>query len=117
MHSAQKKKQITLTAVDYEILDLIHTYHFLTREQLTRLRYSSGSETTAQDRLKRLADSGFLLRRKLPHVGTGNTDYLYYLSHSGQKELQALGISDVSRVRKDDIEHLKLPHLEHLLAL
>src|SRR5438876_12325182 len=106
MHSVQKKKQITLTAVDYEILDLIHTYHFLTVAQLVRLRYSSGSETTAQDRLKRLFDAGYLLRRKLPHVGTGNTEYLYYLSHIGQKELQAIDIVNFSRVRKDDIENL-----------
>src|SRR5437763_93495 len=104
-----------MTSVDYEILELIHTYHFLMREQLTRLRYSSGSETTAQDRLKRLFDADYLLRRKLPHLGTGNTDFLYYLSSKGQKELQAIGITDFVRVRKEDVENLKLPHLEHLV--
>jgi hypothetical protein len=113
----QKKKQQVLTAVDYEILRFVHQYHFLTVSQVTRLRYSAGSETTCQDRLKRLFDAGYLSRRKLPHVGTGNTDYLYYLSTRGQKELQAIGETSFTRVRKDDIENLKLPHLEHLLAL
>jgi Replication-relaxation len=113
----QKSKQHVLTAVDYEILALVYEYHFLTVSQVTRLRYSSGSETTCQDRLKRLADSGVLLRRKRPHIDTGNTNYLYYLSTSGQKELQPLGITNFSRVRKSDIEDMKLPHLEHVSCL
>lgn len=113
----QKNKTVTLTAVDIEILQLVSEYHFLTVAQLVRLRYSPGSETTAQDRLKRLSDAGYLLRRKLPHVGTGNTEYLYYLARDGQKTLQEIGLMSFSRVRKDDVEWMKLPHLEHLLAL
>lgn len=113
----QKSKQHILTAVDYDILKLIHEYHFLTVSQVTRLRYSLGSETTCQDRLKRLADSGVLLRRKLPHIDTGNTNYLYYLSAKGQKELQPFGYTNFSRVRKSDIEDMKLPHLEHVHCL
>src|SRR5205814_1118883 len=58
-----------------------------------------------------------LLRRKLPHVGTGNTEFLYTLSTNGQKELQEIGVTGFSRVRKDGMEKLKLPHLEHLLAV
>lgn len=114
----QKKKQYTLTTVDYDILKLIHEYHFLTVSQVTRLRYSSGSETTAQDRLKKiLYDNGYLDRVQLPHGGTGNTEYLYTLSTKGQRELQALGISNFSRFRPSDSQTLKLPHLQHLISL
>jgi len=42
---------------------------------------------------------------------------LYYLSTLGQKELQPLGITNSSRVRKSDIEDMKLPHLEHVRSL
>lgn len=117
MATVQKKTPRILTAVDYDILKLVHEYHFLTVSQVTRLRYSVRSETTCQDRLKRLSDLGFLLRRKLPHVDSGNTEYLYYLSSLGQKELLPLGISNFSRVRKSDIEDMKLPHLEHVKSL
>jgi len=113
----QKNKQHNLTAVDYEILALVHEYHFLTVSQVTRLRYSSGSETTCQDRLKKLFHAGVLDRVQLPHLGTGNTEYLYTLSTKGQKELQPLGITHFPRYRPSDTHTLRLPHLQHLLTL
>lgn len=117
MATFQKRKQQVLTAVDYDILKLTHEYHFLTVSQVTRLRYSAGSETTAQDRLKRLFDAGVLARVRLLHVGTGNTEYLYTLSTKGQKELQEIGIASFSRYRPTDTQTLKLPHLQHLISL
>ncbi len=113
----QKSKQHILTAVDYDILTLVSEYHFLTVSQVTRLRYSSGSETTCQDRLKRLFHVGVLDRVQLPHVGTGNTEYLYTLSTKGYRELQPFGISNFTRYRPADTHTLKLPHLQHLLTL
>src|SRR6266566_6039046 len=113
----QKSKQHILTAVDFDILKLIHEYHFLTVSQVTRLRYSSGSETTCQDRLKRLFNAGVLDRVQLPHVGTGNTEYLYTLSTKGYRELQPFGISNFTRYRPSDTHTLKLPHLQHLMSL
>lgn len=117
MATIQKSKQHILTAVDYEILRLVHDYHFLTVSQVTRLRYSAGSETTCQDRLKRLFNAGFLDRVQLPHVGTGNTQYLYTLSTLGCKELHPFGITNFSRYRPADTHTLKLPHLEHVKSL
>jgi Replication-relaxation len=113
----QKNKQYILTATDYDCLKLIHEYHFLTVSQVTRLRYSSGSETTCQDRLKKLFNVGVLDRVRLPHVGTGNTEYLYTLSTQGCKELQLFGITYFSRYRPADTHTLKLPHLQHLISL
>ena len=117
MATIQKNKQHVLTAVDYDILKLIHEYHFLTVSQVTRLRYSLGSETTCQDRLKRLFNAGVMDRLQLPHVGTGNTEYLYTISSKGFKELQPFGISSFSRYRPADTHTLKLPHLQHLISL
>ena len=117
MATIQKSKQHVLTAVDYDILKLTHEYHFLTVSQVTRLRYSSGSETTCQDRLKKLFGAGVLDRVQLPHIGTGNTEYLYILSTKGQRELQELGITSFSRFRSSDTHTLKLPHLQHLISL
>lgn len=117
IHTIQKIKQHTLTAVDYDILKLIHEYFFLTVSQVTRLRYSAGSQSTCQDRLLRLFHAGVLDRVQLPHVGRGNTEYLYTLSRIGGKELQPLGITDFSRYRPGDTHTLKLPHLQHLIVL
>ncbi|HYT43720.1 MAG TPA: replication-relaxation family protein [Methylomirabilota bacterium] len=117
MATIQKSKQHILTAVDYEILTLVCEYHFLTVSQVTRLRYSSGSETTCQDRLKRLFNFGVLDRVQLPHTGKGNSEYLYTISSKGFKELQPFGISNFTRYRPVDTHTLKLPHLQHLLTL
>src|SRR6266536_6601400 len=104
----QKSKQHILTAVDYEILKLTHEYHYLTVSQVTRLRYSSGSETTCQDRLKKLFNAGVLDRVQLPHLGTGNTEYLYTLSTKGYRELQPFGYAPFPRYRPSDTQTLKL---------
>ena len=49
--------------------------------------------------------------------GVGNLHYIYYLSTPGQNYLKEQGMSDFSRVRKSDIEHMKYPHLEHVLSV
>lgn len=113
----QKSKQHVLTAVDFDILKLVSEYHFLTVGQVTRLRYSSGSETTCQDRLKKLFTAGVLDRIRLPHIGTGNTQYLFTLTTQGYKELQPLGINHVSRYRPAETHTLKLIHLQHVISL
>lgn len=111
-------KQIaTLTASELEILEVVSEYKFLTAWQVTRLKYGAKSLTYAQDRLKRLTEKGVLLRRLLPHLGAGNTEYLYYLSPSGQHVLMDRGFEFGGRVRKDDIEDMGLYHLQHCLSV
>ena len=113
----QQKKSYQLTGVDFDILKLVHEFHFLTVAQIVTLRYSKNSFPTARIRLKDLFDNKYLERRHLPHMTTGNTEYIYYLSTKGQKTLQEAGFTGFSRVRKDEIEQMKYPHLEHVLAL
>ena len=114
---AKQKKPYQLTAVDYEILQRVREYHFLTAEQIVTLRYSKNSLPTAQIRLKALADSKYLERRKLPSIDPGNTEYIYFLSTKAQHELEAAGFAGFSRVRKSEIEDMKFPHLQHVLSL
>ena len=113
----KQKKPYQLTAVDYEILQRVREYHFLTAEQIVTLRYSKNSLPTAQIRLKALSDAKYLERRKLPSIEPGNTEYIYFLSTKGQHELEAAGMTGFSRVRKSEIEEMKFPHLQHVLSL
>lgn len=110
-----KKLPYHLTAVDYEVVQLIHTYTFLTCEQIMRLR-EVRNVPTLQKRLKTLFDAGFLHRRSLPHIGSGNTPYLYYLSTKALHLLTEEEEKSVSRVRQSDIAAMQLPHLSHFLA-
>lgn len=106
-----------LTAVDYQILELIKMYHYLTAEQVVRLRYSKNSLTTVQPRLKALSEAGFLLRTRLPSVMVGNSSYVYHLSTKGANVLDADGYEAAGRIRSDDISALHYPFLAHVLAL
>lgn len=117
MTTGNARNSYQLTAVDYDILALVHRYHFLTAEQSVRLRYSKKSLPTAQIRLKALFDANFLERRRLPSLSTGNTSYVYYLATKGQHVLAEFGSDAFSRVRKDDIAAMQYPHLQYVLSL
>ena len=110
-------KPYTLKGVDYEFLLLVKEYHSITAAQIVRLRYKAGSLSSVQERLKNLFDAGFLLRRQLPHVGPGSSEYIYALSIKGYHKIEDLGYEIPSRVRKSEFEQKDLPHLEHLLGV
>jgi len=110
-------KPYALKGVDYEFLALVKEYYYLTVSQIIRLRYKEGSLATVQVRMKNLFDAGYLLRRQLPHVGSGNSEYIYSLSTKGYHKVEELGYEIPSRVRKSEFEEKDLPHLKHLLAV
>lgn len=113
-----KQPAYTLTAVDYETVQLVREFHFLTVEQVIKLRgLSINSKPKVQIRLKALFDSKYLDRRSLPHVGTGNTEYIYALSTKGMNLLKELGFSGFSRFRPDEFRRFAFPHLDHALAV
>ncbi len=108
---AKTKKLYEPTPVDLQILLYVKDYHYLTPWQLTRLHYSDGSFTRAQTKLQTLAGENkqvpckpYLARRTLPHLGIGNTTYIYTLSTEGQNYLQAQGIGNFHRFRRDEFE-------------
>lgn len=113
-----KQKPIEPSAVDFEILQLVRDFHFLTVEQVIRLReLSVNSKPKVQTRLKSLYDNKYLDRRSLPHVGVGNTEYIYALSTKGMNLLKELGFSGFSRFRPDEFRRFAFPHLDHALAV
>jgi protein involved in plasmid replication-relaxation len=123
--SRTKQRSYQLTAVDFEILQLVHQYHFLKVEQVMNLRgYSSGTLTTVQTRLQTLSGNNpkipcekYLERRQLPYTQPGNTNYIYYLSTNGQHALEQAGVTGFNRVRKSEIDRMAFPHLQHVLDL
>ncbi len=119
-----RQKLYEPTATDVQIMLYLKDYHFLTPWQLTRLHYSDGSFTRAQTKLQTLAGENklvpcksYLARRTLPHLGIGNTTYIYTLSTEGQNYLKAQGIAGFTRFRRDEFAQKKFRHLEHALAV
>lgn len=111
-------KHYHTTAVDLDILHLLQLYHYLTTEQIVKIRYSPNSLPTAQIRMKALFEAGFVGRRRLPSLSTGNTSFVYFLSSKGQALLEEdMDIESAGRVRTDDIEHMQYPFLQHVLSL
>jgi hypothetical protein len=106
-----------ITPLQHDILALVREYHFLTVWQLVKLRYSDGSLTRARVLLLRLYDAGYLDRRALPHVSSGQPTYIYALATKGMNYLKDQGFSSFSRYRPNELQQFKYPHLEHVLHL
>src|SRR4051812_3286582 len=94
-----------ISDVDYKILRLINHYDCLTIVQVARAlglslgdpgspRYPrGGSFTYISERLKHLADTGFLERKLLPHENPrGGPTWVYKIGAEGRKILKAEGI-------------------------
>lgn len=111
------KKLYAPTPLDTELLKYVREYHFLTAWQLVKIHYSDGSLTRAQTKLKNLYDTEYLDRRALPDVRVGQPTWIYALSTKGINYLKELGYSSFSRYRPNELQHMKYPHLEHVLSL
>jgi hypothetical protein len=106
-----------LTPTDEAILRLLQAYHYLTAEQITRLRYSRGSLTYVRDRLKTLTDTGYLQRTYLPRMGRGgDTPAIYRLARRGITFLRDAGADLSIRFRPSEGQHSYL-FLAHTLAV
>ncbi len=80
---------IALTSRDLRLMALIHDVNYLSSSQLTLLGWG-GAERAAQQRLKRLHDSGYLDRfRPIPEIGTA--EWIYRLSTTGWTTLAEHG--------------------------
>lgn len=105
------------TAADDAMLRAIYAYQFLTTEQVTRLLYSRGSLWNVGARLKRLAEAGYLHRRRVPTINTGNTPFVYSLGRFGMRYLREAGISEFPRFRPSERLELGFYALRHNLLL
>src|SRR5579859_7243177 len=112
-----QQKQDAITPLEYQIMQYVREYHFLTAWQVVKLHYSDGSLTRARVVLLRLYEAGYLDRRSLPHVGKGQPIYIYALATKGINYLKDQGFPSFSRYRPNELQHFKYPHLEHVLSL
>ena len=100
------------------ILLAIHTYHFMTVEQVTRLLYSSGSMKHVRSRLKDLADAEYLKKLYLPRATqSGSTPGVFTLARNGMNYLTALGVDGREYFRPFENEEKSYLFLRHTLAI
>ncbi len=117
MMKEKQQHASTIRPFEYEILQIVRAYHFLTAHQLATLHYSKGSLTRARVVLKALYDKEYLDRRSQPHIGIGQPTYIYALARKGIMYLKAHGFSFFSRFRPAEVHHLSALHLDHVLRL
>jgi hypothetical protein len=99
------------------LLRAIHTYAYLTAEQVCHLYYSPGSLEYVRRQLKRLADESYLQRLRLPATRSGNPPFVYRLAQQGRAYLTAAGLASSKRFRPaEHWEHSAL-FLGHTLAV
>ena len=106
-----------LTPRDVELIIAVHAHRVLRRDQTQRLLFPS--KNTANERLKRLHQHGYLARRRLPvEYGLGSSQALYLLARRGAQlvaERLGVDVADVGWARAHS--RVSTPFLEHTLAI
>lgn len=109
---------VEITPVEEAVLLAVYTYHYLTVEQLVRLRYSQGATTYARDLCKRVADKGYLQRLYLPHtLRAGQPKLIYTLARNGLNYLREEGYDVRHRFRAAEEREKSYATLKHTLAV
>jgi hypothetical protein len=93
----------------------LYHLHLLTAAQLTRLHYSPGSYKTVRQRLRVLADNGYVVIDAIPEKFTRGPNY-YTLGVRGIQYLRSIGF-DTDALRASKETHKGYLHIEHLLEL
>src|SRR5579872_5377857 len=115
---SKRPKTIRLTGVDEAILQALFDLHYLTAEQLCRLRYSATSLNHAREQLKRLYDLGFLARTYGPRAqAAGSTPWVYFLARRGLTHLRQLGFESERRHRPSEERTRSDQFLFHTMAV
>jgi hypothetical protein len=106
-----------LTSVDEAILQALYDFHYLTAEQLCRLRYSPSSLNHVREQLKKLHDAEYLQRVFGPRKqASGSTPWVYLLGRKGLAHFRDLGYEG-RRHRPSEQQALADQHLFHTLAI
>src|SRR5438105_917527 len=88
----ESTNSLMLGLADDVILSDLARYHYLTCRQVCRLRYSAGSLTYVQTRLKRLGAANYCQRLFLPRPSQfGSAPSVYTLSSKGLRYLRKSG--------------------------
>ena len=94
----------------------IYHLHLLTAAQLTRLHYSPGSYKTVRQRLRVLADEGYVMIDAIPEKFTRGPNY-YTLGARGIRYLSDLGLEVGASTRASKETNKGYLHLNHLMEL
>ncbi|MCC7452342.1 MAG: replication-relaxation family protein [Anaerolineae bacterium] len=108
-------KPMRLTQRDVAIIEAVNQFRVLKQEQIQTLFF--GSKATAQFRLEKLYDHGYLERKFLPVVlGEGRSPTLYVLDKRGADLLRAeRGMDELTWYSSS--KDLKTDFLEHTIAI
>jgi len=118
-HPCQRRSPppIRLTPRDRDLIDAVHSYRALRRDQVQRLFFPS--KNTANARLQRLQQHGYLARRRLPvEYGQGSGQWLYMLARRGAQlvaQAEGIGIEEIGWRRSQC--HVSSMFLEHRLMV
>jgi hypothetical protein len=106
-----------LTARDVQVLRAVHDYRVLRREQIQWLLFPS--QNTANDRLQRLYQHGFLERRWCPvEYGQGMGQAIYLLARRGADALsEHFGMPPESLRCPEAWRAMRSPFLEHTMQV
>jgi len=108
----------SVTPPENAVLHALNRYHFLTAQQVQRLRYSGGSLTYVQSMLKRLAEQGYCQRLWLPRATQhGSAPSVFRLATNGLNFLREQGVAVNARYRPSDHNGHSYLFLNHTLAL
>jgi hypothetical protein len=107
-------QQPPLSERDEEIITAVHTYRYLTLDQVTRLFFGPASKNYAGQYLLRLTKYGMLARFPLPTSQKGNRSYIYTLSSKGTHYLRSIGWDIAGRSTEEPPSY---KHLTHTLAV
>jgi len=112
-----RSKHLGLNRTEEQILHLVHELRFLARKWIWLLLYAKGSYTHTGETLKKLAESGYLLRFSLSRA-RGHGEFIYTLGRPGALLLRALGVEDaVWWSRPEQVGHASFSLLTHNCAI
>jgi hypothetical protein len=116
--SGHRPSAAGLTPAQDGVLRVLSRYHYLTAQQVLRLRYSGGSLTYVQTLLKHMVEEGYCQRIWLPRACQfGSAPSVYRLASKGIRYLQANGLELNLRYRPSDHSAHSYLFLNHTLAL
>jgi len=109
---------LIIRRADHDVMNAIWRYQCMTALQVTKLLFSVNSLTWVQTKLKRLAETGYLVRTEVPVRLVGGRSTLYYgLGERGLAHLAYHGVDVPERARPYRIRGYSDLFIHHLLAV
>ncbi len=109
---------LTIRRADHDVMTAIWRYQCLTALQVTKLLFALTSVKWVNAKLKRLADTGYLVRSQIPVKLVNGRPPLYYgLGERGLAHLASYGVDVPERARPYRVRDYSDPFISHLLAV